>query len=250
MYLEKITTAAEQNWTLYSKSKRLFILKNMFSGVFLTMGIIGSLSTAFSMSKVNPGLAPVAAAAVFPLALVLIIFFGGLLFTVGVFTSSAAFYDKKMTLRKVLSLWFISYIANFIAIFIIILLFCLTKSYGDGFLEFAALRIAPKLGYSIPQLLFKGMMCNFLVCLAFYGSLRIKSEAVKILVVFICIFGFVISDFEHSIANMGYLTIGYFAIPDFSFALAAKNLVFSTIGNIIGGAVLLGLPVYFLERER
>lgn len=66
---------------------------------------------------------------------------------------------------------------------------------------------------------------------------------------FWCVFAFVIVGFEHSIANMGIFSVGYFALGGLSMTLIIKNLFWVTLGNIIGEGVLLALPLTYMSVE-
>ena len=94
---------------------------------------------------------------------------------------------------------------------------------------------------------FKGILANWIVCLAVRVALRCKEEVAKILVLILIVFIFVYLGFEHSIANMGTSRWRFSgAAPDVGEAL--HNLLYSTIGNVVGGVLLVGLPFTYLIR--
>lgn len=76
-----------------------------------------------------------------------------------------------------------------------------------------------------------------------------KTESGKMVMMFWCVFAFILAGFEHSIANMGVFSIAQFAVGGFPISLMARNLLWVTIGNIIGGGLLLGLPVVAMSIE-
>lgn len=100
------------------------------------------------------------------------------------------------------------------------------------------------------ELLLRGILCNFLVCLAVFTGTRMKTESGKLIVMFCIIMTFVIAGFEHCIANMGTFTVGYLLLGGLDLALIAKSMFFVTLGNIIGGAVLLGLPLKLMSTDK
>jgi nitrite transporter NirC len=97
----------------------------------------------------------------------------------------------------------------------------------------------------------KGILANWIVCLAVRIALRCKEEVAKILILVSIVFIFVYLGFEHSIANMGTFSMAMLGGGDLTMAGAAHNLLYSTLGNIVGGVLLVGLPFTYLNpRER
>lgn len=66
--------------------------------------------------------------------------------------------------------------------------------------------------------------------------------------ILMCISGFVISGFEHSVANMGNFAVALMLLPAVPFVEVVKNLAIVTLGNIVGGSILLALPLWFSEK--
>ncbi len=118
----------------------------------------------------------------------------------------------------------------------------LIKDYAKGIVDI-------KLNLPALELFLRGMLCNFMVCIAFLSTIKMKSETGKLIIMFWCIFAFVIAGFEHSIANMGIFSITYFSSGDVSLPLVFRNLFWVTLGNMVGGGVLLALPLKFMSME-
>ena len=87
----------------------------------------------------------------------------------------------------------------------------------------------------------KGILCNILVCLAVLSGFRTNDDSAKILMTFMCLFAFITSGFEHSIANMTVYAVGLIS-PEVHISItdALKNLIPVTVGNWIGGGVIVG----------
>lgn len=99
-----------------------------------------------------------------------------------------------------------------------------------------------KAAASIPQLLWRGVLCNMLVCLAMWSAVRLKSETAKLIVIFWCLLAFITSGFEHVVANMTTYGIGLFSGIDMTtWADFGRNMTVVGLGNLIGGAVVVGL---------
>jgi formate transporter FocA len=203
---------------------------------------------------------------VFCLGLILVVVGGAELFT-GNNLIVMAWANRKVTSKALLSNWTIVYIGNFIGALGTAVLMFLSKQYmfGSGAIGLTALNIAKaKVELGFVQAIVLGILCNALVCLAVWMTYSARSTIDKIFAIIFPISAFVAAGFEHSIANMYFIPIGLlikdFAGQDF-WTLIGKtpadyssvtwtsflwnNLLPVTIGNIIGGAVLVA-AVYWL----
>ena len=109
-----------------------------------------------------------------------------------------------------------------------------------------------KMSAGFVPLVSRGILCNILVCLAVWCGFRVKNESAKILMCFWCLFAFITTGFEHSIANMTLLTSALLVPAGQAVSLGGWifNLAAVTLGNIIGGAVFVALPYYIASRKR
>jgi len=102
------------------------------------------------------------------------------------------------------------------------------------------------------QLFVRGILANWLVCLAVWMASRTSSDAAKLGLIFWCLFGFIAPGFEHSVANMSLLGIGLF-LPHpatISWAGYVYNLVPATLGNIVSGSIFMGGLYWFVSPVR
>ena len=135
--------------------------------------------------------------------------------------------------------------------------------FGNGMAVSVISTAAAKCALPFGDALIKGIMCNFLVCIAVWISFAAKDVAGKIVGIFFPIMMFVLCGFEHSVANMYYISAGLFAqtVPGYAAAAAAagvntsaltfgaflgSNLLPVTIGNIIGGGICVGALYWFI----
>lgn len=109
--------------------------------------------------------------------------------------------------------------------------------------------IYSKISAGVPELLLRGVLCNFLVCMAVLVGTKLKSESGKLIIMFCIIMSFVVAGFEHCIANMSTFSIGYMLLGNIGTVAVIKSMIVVTIGNILGGAVLLGVPVQVMKAE-
>lgn len=241
----------------------------ILAGAFIACGAIfattvtaglGSAGVGFGIIKLLGGLA-------FSLGLISVVVAGAELFT-GNNLMIMAFASGKISVNSLLSNWVVVYVGNFVGSVLTAVIMLCSKQYlfGDGAIGINALTTAnAKCGLGFVQAIALGIMCNALVCLAVWMALSARSTTDKILSIVFPISAFVAAGFEHSIANMYFIPIGLFikgnAGPAFwemigktaadygnltwgNFFLA--NLLPVTIGNIIGGAVMVGLVYWFI----
>ncbi|MEV6647977.1 formate/nitrite transporter family protein [Amycolatopsis sp. NPDC051371] len=117
----------------------------------------------------------------------------------------------------------------------------------------AALLVATvkaKAAESAGMLFFRGVLCNFLVCLAVWMAARTKSDGAKLVLIFWCLLAFIGSGFEHVVANMTVFSLGLFeGVPGASIGAFALNLALVGLGNLVGGGLLVGAGYGFLGRD-
>jgi nitrite transporter NirC len=118
--------------------------------------------------------------------------------------------------------------------------------------EFILKTSASKMAVPFMELFFKGILCNILVCLAVWCFYKLKEETAKLIMIFWCLFAFITTGFEHSIANMTLLSASLM-IPHnaaVSFGGLAYNLTAVTLGNIVGGAVFVGMAYWYISKQK
>lgn len=233
------------------KSISRYLVASMWAGAYVGFGIflimtIGGLGEAHSLpfTKVFMGIS-------FGIALSLVIMVGSELFTGNNLILTVGALDKKITWKQTTNLWFFSFIGNFIGSFIVGYLFVKTNIYGSETGEFILSIASKKMSADISVLFVKGILCNILVCLAVLCSVKLKSESAKLIMIFWCLFAFITSGFEHSIANMSIFAMALFMPHSDPVSIYGMmyNLIPVTLGNIVGGALLLGASYYYLGKE-
>ncbi len=247
--------------------KNLLVL-GILAGAFISVGAIFATSTTAGTAGELPfGVVKLITGLTFTLGLILVIVGGAELFT-GNNLITMAFASGKVTLGQLLRNWGIVYVGNFIGSIATAVLMFFTKQYtqGAGAVGLNALNIAnAKTGLEFWQAVALGIMCNALVCMAVWLCFSARSTTDKILSIIPPIAAFVAAGFEHSIANMYFIPIGLlikgYGDPAF-FELIERtpadfanltwgnffvaNLLPVTIGNIIGGALMVGIVYWFI----
>jgi formate/nitrite transporter len=214
-----------------------------FGGMFYTVVVTGS-ELGFGPTRLLGGLA-------FSLGLVLVVLGGAELFT-GNNLIVMAWMDSRIRLSGLLRNWTLVYLANMAGALAMALLvhFSGSLGLGDGAVSETAQAIARgKVALDPLQSFIRGILCNTLVCLAIWMCFAAHTVAGKVLAIIFPITAFVALGFEHSVANMYLIPIGALqggGIEMFDFF---ANLLPVTLGNIVGGGVLVAL-VYWLVYLR
>ncbi len=254
--VERAAAAGEQKANL--ELGPMFLLACL-AGAYIAMGAVFATTAAAGTSGIWPfGVTRALMGLVFCVGLVLVVVSGAELFT-GNTLMSIACLDKRITFGGLMRNWLIVYSGNLVGSLTIALLTTIGKTYtfGGGALGITALSIANvKLTLGFWQALALGILCNFLVCLAIWMTFSARTVSDKILAVIFPISAFVAAGFEHSVANMYFIPAGLFiklfdptfatgAIPDLSNltwgGFFINNLLPVTLGNIIGGGLLVGM---------
>lgn len=105
----------------------------------------------------------------------------------------------------------------------------------------------------VTELFFRGILCNWLVCLAIWMSARSKEDIAKLVLIWWCLYAFIASGYEHSVANMTLLSLAWLLPnhPDtISLAGWFHNMIPVTLGNIIGGALFVGMAYWYTSPVR
>ena len=253
MYENEISAfadAAKAKAEMLEKTPFCYLMAAVLAGFFITVATILSHVTSAVFYPISPEIAKFLGAFLFPIAIILIVFIGGELFTGNNMTMAMGMFEKKITLTQSVKVWLASYIGNFIGAFILSGLFVLSGCCRDSLIDYYTVIIPAKLELDPLALFIRGILCNFLVCLAVFAGKKMASESGKIIVMFCVIATFVIAGFEHCIANMSSFTIAAFLLGSLPADKVFMSLLMVTLGNMIGGIFLFSLPLKFISGKR
>ena len=238
---------------------KMFILA-MFAGVYIGFG--AQLMTVVKVGladALGPGFSAFLGGAVFSVGLMLVVIAGAELFT-GNNLIALACCNRRASVVGLLKNWIVVYTGNLVgSILLALIVFGGFYAYSDpGAMGALAVNIANvKVNLGFVEALFRGIGCNWLVCLAVWLAVSSKDNIGKIFSCFFPIMAFVAMGFEHSIANMYLIPIGIF-LKDFAGLTASagltwtgfmQNLIPVTIGNIIGGAFFVGVLYWYVYLQ-
>jgi formate transporter len=246
----------------------------VMAGAFIALGAIFATIAWTGTSTIPYGWSRVVGGIVFSLGLILVIVGGAELFT-GNNLIIMAWAERRVGTWRLLYNWGVVYLGNLIGAIATAVLMFLAGGYlmANGAVGTTALNIAlTKVSLTFTQALMLGILCNALVCLAVWLCYSARSTIDKIFSIVFPIAAFVACGFEHCVANMYFIPYALLikAFAPVSFWTAAgvdpakyndltwgsffvNNLIPVTLGNIIGGAVLVGLffwLVYLRGRRR
>lgn len=248
---ETLSEAAIKKVAFYKSSIGKYLVASSWAGAYVGIGIILIMVVGSYANVVGSGYTKIFMGLAFGIALSLVIMAGSELFTGNNMILMVGALDKKVTWLDAVKIWVMSYVGNFIGSFIIGGLFVLTHIQGSDVGEFILSMAAVKMHGDFTALLVKGILCNLLVCLAVLCSLRMKSESGKLIMIAWCLFAFITAGFEHSVANMTIFAMSLFMEhPDnVSIGGMIANLIPVTLGNFIGGGLILGGTYYYMGKE-
>ena len=250
---------------------RLFLL-GILAGAFIALGGAFSTTVLAGASALPYGMARLVAGVAFSMGLILVIVGGAELFT-GNSLVIMAWASRKINTLTLLRSWGLSYLGNFTGALGTAALMFLARQYTNGagsVGEVALKTAASKAQLGFVQAVALGIICNGLVCLAIWMTYSARNTTDKILSIVFPITAFVTLGSEHSVANMYFLPYALFIQqfdPAFVTGLGDKvklgglswstfllnNLLPVTLGNIIGGSVLVGIfywAIYLREAKK
>ena len=237
--------------TLLKENPVGYFFSAMLAGMFVALGAFACFAAATPLKAVDSPATKIVMAIVFSIALSLVIAAGAELFTGNCFVMATASLSKAVSVGQNVHVNAMSYLGNFVGTIISVAVFQLSGAANGAVGEFFATVAATKMAYSPIELIMRGIFCNVMVCLGVWCGIKLKSESAKLIMSFWCIFAFMICGFEHSVANMGILAVGLLHAGTQAVSIGGYfyNLLFSTIGNIIGGVFFVALPYYMISRN-
>ena len=239
----------------------------MLAGAFIGLGAMFATTTGAAASSLPYGVGRLLVGLSFCLGLILVVVAGAELFT-GNNLLVMAWASRKISTWALLRNWLVVYLGNFVGSLATAALVFLSKQYtaGAGSVGEAALKTAvSKVSLGFVQALALGVLCNVLVCLAVWLAYSGRSVTDKIMAILFPITAFVAAGFEHSVANMYFIPYALFIKAfDPAFAVAhkidlssltwgaffLKNLLPVTLGNILGGSLLVAGMYWFIYLRK
>lgn len=256
MYRESIETVVEsalKRKKLMDESLLRYLIAAGLAGAYVGLGIVLIFSVGAPLFAIKSPVTSLVMGASFGVALTLVIFAGAELFTGNnmIFTLSSLTGATRW--RDTWKNWFWCFLGNLAGAMVLVLLVkgsgIFNGASADHLLMASA---AKKMALPFWQAFFRGILCNWFVCLAIWTSMRAKSDSAKLILIWWMLFGFIASGYEHSIANMTVLGLALVLPHPETVSLAGwfHNMIPVTLGNMVGGIVFLGMMYWFVTPVR
>lgn len=225
------------------------VLLGVFAGIFIALA-----GVAATFGNVYVG--KLAGACIFPAGLIMVVIAGSELFT-GNNLMFVALLNKKLPFSKLLKNWSLVFLGNFLGAILVAVL----TVYGgtlDSVSESVISAATTKVSLSFIEALFRGILCNFLVCIAVWMSFAADTVQGKAIAIFFPVMLFVLCGFEHSVANMYYIPAGMLEAVKTGATIDGlnigtfllNNLLPVTLGNIIGGAGMVCAGYWLIYKKK
>ena len=251
-----------------NKASNLFLLA-ILAGMLIAFAALAASIATHTVTDV--GMSKVLSGLFFPFGLAMIVFTGAELFT-GNCLITMAVLEKKVSAGQFLRNLVVVYFSNLLGALVIdfLIFFCGNLDYSNGLLGAYTIKVAlAKVNIAPVKAVASGILCNMLVCMAILMAGAAKDIAGKALAIFFPIWAFVVGGFEHCVANMLYIPAGmlaagnpdYVAMAEEAYGITSaqcesitvlqslRNFIPVTIGNIIGGAVCIGVMYFCIHRK-
>jgi len=246
----KLADASEKKIKLMNRFPPGYLAISALAGAYLGFGIvlIFSVGAPLAGTQFAPFMKLIMGLS-FGVALSLVIFAGSELFTGNNMVFAVGALQKRVGLGPIVKLFVLCFIGNLLGS---IFLAWLVVQGGSLSAEAQALIVkvaGMKMSLGAKEAFFRGILCNWLVCLAVWIANRNGDETAKLVMIFWCLFAFIGSGYEHSIANQSLMSLAMF-LPhgaEVSMAGFVHNQVFVTAGNMVGGGLMVGMVYVFAE---
>lgn len=222
---------------------RLLIL-GIMAGTYISFGGFAYIVIMQTLGNIDTGLMKFLGASVFPVGLMLVVFSGSELFT-GNNLMTMALMNRKITLAQLLRNWFLVYLGNFLGSIALAYIIYKSQLVNKDVLMLTHNIGLAKISLSFKVAFLRGILCNILVVLAVWSATAALDIGSRILSMWFPVMLFVLSGFEHSVANMFLLPLGKLSgLPTSWSSIWISNLIPVTLGNIVGGGLIVPLAYY------
>ncbi|MEG0593338.1 MAG: formate/nitrite transporter family protein [Coprobacillus sp.] len=245
--IEVLSKLGNIKYEIMKKDPLRFFVRSFMAGAYLGAAAILSY-TLGAILQDHSVVAKIAVAATFGIGLVAIVYLGAELFTGNCFVTMVPVLKKDLRFRDVIPMWIVCYIGNAIGIMLLCFLFVKSGAQEALLPSYLEPIMQSKLTFDVMELFIKGVLCNFIVCIAAYSGIKIKDETARLIVIMLFVMAFVLPGFEHCIANAGIFAMGVTQLGSaINWATLPLHMVVSTLGNVVGG-ILLATPIYLMFR--
>jgi nitrite transporter NirC len=247
MYADTIGAMGEQAAAKLDGQRRSLpghLARSMLAGMYVGAAIVLIYTVGAAVSGPYPALVKPLMGVCFGGALTMVVFAGSELFTGSNLVLTLGVLTRRATVRDLLANWGWTWVGNLAGSALLAVIVVRSGVFNaEPFRSFVLKLVQTKMTLPAEQLLWRAVLANWLVCLGVWMAGRARSEPAKIVLIWWCMFTFITSGYEHSIANMCGLMLGLLLphgdFPAVTWGGYAYNVALATAGNVIGGAVFV-----------
>lgn len=240
-------THAARTKTDLARRPGVYLVNTMLAGIYIGLGVVIMATAGGPLADAGSGFTPLVQGLVFGVALTIVVVAGGelatsgmMVFTQGALRGTISWGRAGATLLACLA-------GNLLGAIVLAAILHLSGAMGPATPagRMIASMVEHKAAETNANLFFRGVMCNLMVCLAIWCAGRLQNEVAKVIVIFACVMVFITSGFDHVVANMTTFSLGLMdGVPHATVAEFARNVLFVGLGNLAGGALLVGAANY------
>lgn len=247
MYEEAISSIADQAAGKVAQQRRSLpahLARSALAGMYVGAAIVLIFTVGGFAAGDSPGLVKLLMGVCFGGALTMVIFAGSELFTGSNLVLPLGVLAGRASARDLAANWWWTWAGNLLGSALLALIVVRAGVVSaEPVRAFVLKLVQTKMNLPAEQLFWRAVLANWLVCLGVWMAARIKSEPGRILMIWWCMFTFITSGYEHSVANMCGLLLGLLQphadFPGVTWNGYAYNVLLATVGNIVGGAVFV-----------
>jgi nitrite transporter NirC len=245
MYTEAVQALSEQAALKLAGQRRSLtshLVRSLLAGMYVGAAIVLIFTVGGTLSRESPGAVRLLMGVCLGGALTIVVFAGSELFTGSNLVLTLGVLTRRAGLGDLASNWLWTWLGNLLGSVLLAWIVVRAGTFDtEPVRGFVLGLVEKKMNLPPEQLFWRAVLANWLVCLGVWMAARVKSETARILLIWWCMFTFITSGFEHSIANMCGLMLGLL-LPHgdaITWGGYAYNLGLATVGNIVGGAVFV-----------
>lgn len=240
---ERIAGVAAKKWSFLEQSPSGYLILSALAGIYLGFGIALIFSLGGPLAAAGSPVVKLIMGVSFGIALTLVIFAGSELFTGNNMIGAIGGLSKSLSWGQVIQLNAWSWFGNLVGSLTLAWLVIQSGVFATGpTMELIEKVATVKMSLPAWELFVRGILCNWLICLAVWMAGRTSSDTAKILLIFWCLFAFIGTGFEHSIANQSFLGMALFLPHEAAVNWTGfwYNQFFVVLGNLVGGGLFVG----------
>jgi len=248
-----LASVADRKSANLDRSLGSHLVLSALAGMYVGIGVVLVFTIGAPLAAAGSPVTKLVMGASFGVALTLVVFAGAELFTGNNMIFSLGVLAGKTRISDLAANWAWTWVGNLAGSALLALIVVKGGTFdGPIFRDFVVSATSTKMNLPWIQLFLRAILANWLVCLAIWQSAKTTSDAAKLGLIFWCLFAFIASGFEHSIANMTLLTMGLLLPhgPDVTLLGLARNLLATTLGNIVGGCLFVAFPYWLSSVDR